>query len=156
MSFDVAPGSVQLRFTVEGQEGEALDSDTRDVAVPDLSGAGRAIATPLVFRARLPREVQQIRTDRRVRPTASREFLRTERLLVRVIGYAGDSSTDVAARLMNRAGQVLRELPLQSTDLGGFLDLALASLEPGDYVLEFSATGGDRAIREFVGFRVVV
>ena len=156
VSFDAAPGSVQLRFIVEGKEGEALDSDAREIAVPDLTGSGPLFATPMVFRARLPRDVQEIRNDPRARPTASREFFRSERLLVRVIGYAGDSPAGVAARLINRAGQMLRELPVDSTDHGGFLDLALASLEPGDYVLEFAATSGDRSIREFVGFRVVV
>ena len=112
------------------------------------------MATPILFHAQSPREVQQIKADARARPTASREFRRTERLLVRVVRYADGPSDPVTARLLNRAGQPLIELSIEPEDTGAFLDFALAALEPGDYVIEFTATSGDGVAREFVGFRV--
>ena len=51
VTFDAPPGTIQMRVSVEGTGSEVLDSETRELKVPDLT-APQAIGTPAVFRAR--------------------------------------------------------------------------------------------------------
>jgi VWFA-related protein len=157
VTFDAAPGKMQLRLAVESADAEVLDSEVREVAVPDLTAADAAMATPEVFRARTVREFQQMKTDPKATPTAAREFSRAERVFVRVITYG--SGHAVTARLLNRTGQSIADLPVAPAAAAGDgahdIDLALAPLAPGEYLVEFTVagTGGD-PIKELVGFRV--
>src|SRR3954471_24932176 len=45
ISFEVAPGKVQLRLAVESAASEVLDSEVREISVPDLTSLDVAIAT---------------------------------------------------------------------------------------------------------------
>jgi VWFA-related protein len=98
----------------------------------------------LFFRRVGPREM----------PTADLRFRRTERLVVETPVSIG---TDIAARLLGRTGNSLN-VPLTATirdDADGTrwrrVELALAPLAVGDYVVEITA-GGERTL---TGFRVV-
>jgi len=98
----------------------------------------------LFFRRVGPREM----------PTADLRFRRTERLIVETPVSLG---TDVAGRLLGRAGNVLN-VPLTAAireDADGTrwrrVEITLAPLAPGDYVVE-TTTGGERTL---AGFRVV-
>ena len=156
VTFDVSPGRMQLRVAVEGSSSQVLDSEIREINVPDLTAPQTTLGTPQVLRARNAREYQQLKADPDPVPIALREFSRTDRLLVRVPVYdAGTSTPALSVHLLNRAGQPMTELPAAAAGPSGTqqIDLPLASLAPGEYLVEIKA-GGEGA-KELVGFRVV-
>jgi VWFA-related protein len=155
VSFDVAPGKMQLRLSVEGAASQVLDTEVREITVPDLTGTQTTLGTPEVFRARTVREFQQLKADADAIPMAGREFSRTDRLLVRVPVYGpGGTSPALSVHVLNRAGIAMSELPVQPAAAGGVqqFDVPLAAMAPGEYVLEIKAAGSD--IKELIGFRV--
>jgi VWFA-related protein len=157
VTFDVPPGPMQLRVSVEGESSEVLDSETREVAVPDLTAPQIAFGTPEVFRARTAREAQTLKADPAAAPTAAREFSRTERLLIRVPAFGpGATTPTLRARLLNRTGQPMSDLPVGAATgaTAATIDLALAGLAAGEYVIEITAAGEGGEATELVGFRV--
>ncbi|MGH9139552.1 MAG: VWA domain-containing protein [Vicinamibacterales bacterium] len=157
VSFDVPPGKIQLRISVEGSASQVLDSEVREVSVPDLTSAQAMLGTPSVLRARTAREFQQLRADGDAVPIAGREFSRIEHLLVRVPTYGpGGTTPALSVHLLNRAGAPMNELKAEPAPKPGDqqIDLPLAGLPPGEYVLEIKAgdQGGDAT--ELVAFRV--
>jgi hypothetical protein len=159
VTFEASPGKMQLRLSVEGAASQVLDSEIRDVTIPDLTAGQFLLGTPQLFRARTLRDYQQQRTDPDPVPIAAREFSRTDRVFVRVIAYAPGTATPMLkARLLNRAGQPMMDLavtPAPAAEGSAQIELALNSLPPGDYVVEITSGGdGDDAARELVGFRL--
>lgn len=155
-SFDVPPGRLQLRMGINGANGP-LDMDDREVMVPDLTAAEVRFATPQLFVARTARDFQMIRKGESVAPTASREFRRTERLVAKVDSYAaGDSAVTVTARLLNRQGTKLVDVPVTSAaGQPHVIDLPLSAFAPGEYLLEVSgAVAGQEPATELIAFRV--
>src|SRR4029453_8381887 len=59
-TFDVPPGRVQLRITVQNAAGQVVDSSTSEVTVPDYTVPQVSFGTPRLYRARTPREGQGI------------------------------------------------------------------------------------------------
>ena len=156
VSFDVAPGKLQLRISVEGSASQVLDSEVREVSVPDLTSAQATLGTPSVLRARNAREFQQLRADADAVPIAGREFNRIEHLLVRVPTYGpGGTTPALSVHLLNRAGAAMNELKAEPSPRAGEqqIDLPLAALPPGEYVVEIKA-GDQGEATELVGFRV--
>jgi hypothetical protein len=158
ISFEARPGPMQLRIAVENATADVLDSEIREIAIPDLTIPQTAIGTPVVFRARTLKEVQQLKTDPRAMPTAAREFTRTDRVFLRVAAYApGVSAPTVTAKLLNRTGQAMNDLTVSAPAAPGAaqdIDLALAPLAPGEYLIEITAAGAGEPAKELVGFRV--
>jgi len=157
VSFDVNPGKIQLRISVEGSVSQVLDSETREISVPDLTSAQATLGTASVLRARTAREFQQLKADGDAVPIAGREFSRTEHLLVRVPSYGPGGTTPVLrVHLLNRAGSAMNELKAEPSPKAGEqqVDLPLAALPPGEYVLEIKAGDQDGDATELVGFRV--
>jgi VWFA-related protein len=156
--FETAPGRVELDLTILGQDGTTLDADARDVEVPELTGTRPMILAPALVRARTAREFREALANPDAPPVPERVFRRTDRLLIRVPAYdAGGAPLPVRARLVNRIGQTLWEIPpVPDSRLNGVtqLDLVLAPLAPGEYGLEFSATGASLEVREIVTIRV--
>ena len=104
VSFEVPPGKIQLRIAVEGPDADTLDSEVRELTIPDLTTPQTTIGTPQFFRARNVRETQQAKTDPNAVPTAQREFSRTDRLVVRVAAYGpGVNPPTMSARPPSRA-----------------------------------------------------
>ncbi len=61
----------------------------------------------------------------------------------------------VTARLLNRAGTPMFDVPVQVASGGGAeMELAFASLAAGEYILELSAKAEAGATQEIVAFRV--
>ena len=153
LTFEADPGKLQLRLSVEGSASQVLDTETREIAVPDLTGSEIVLGTPQVLRARTARDYQQIKSDPDAVPLPAREFSRTDRLLIRVPAYGpGNTAPALSAHLLNRGGQAMSELqvgPSTSPDVQQ-IDLPLAGLAAGEYLLEIKA--GD--LKELVGFRV--
>lgn len=149
VSFDAPPGPLQLRLSVEGATGGVLDTEQREVLVPDPAARDAAMSTPRVYRARTARDAQALAQDGAAVPTVGREFSRTERLLVRVDVQEGSPT----AALLNRAGQKMADIPVVPAAAGGThqLDLALAPLAAGEYVLELRPPAGEPVL---VAFRV--
>jgi VWFA-related protein len=153
--FDAAPGSLRLRMKIEDATRREVDSDVREIAVRDLRGAV-TIGTPEVLRARNAREFRTLDTHPDAVPVSSREFSRTERLLVRFPAYAPDGQQPaVSARLLNRMGQPMRTLEVRpGADGEHEIDLTLAGLATGEYRLEVAATTPSGKATEVLGFRV--
>ena len=160
VTFDAAPGKVQLRVSVEGAGAEVLDTEMREITVPDLTSTDTRLGTPAIFRARTIPEYNRIKTDADAVPVAAREFSRTDRLLVRVPAYGpGGTTPGLSVHILNRAGQAMNELtaaPSATSTTGNQMqiEMPLANLPPGEYVLEIKTTGDGREAKELVGFRV--
>jgi hypothetical protein len=156
--FDAQPGKMQLRLSVEGSGAEVIDSETREINVPDLTSPQTSFGTPEVFRARTLPEFQRLKSDPRPVPSVAREFSRTERLMLRVPVYGPAGATPVlAAHLLNRAGQVMSDLPVAAPDAARRatqIELPLANLSPGEYAIALTATGDGGDAKELVAFRV--
>jgi len=157
ITFDAAPGKMQIRMSVTGSASQVLDSETRELTVPDLTSPQTTIGTPEVLRARTPREFQQLKTDAAAVPIASREFSRTDRLIIRVPAYGpGGTAPTLSVHLLNRAGSAMSELPVSPAPAAGAqqVDLPLATLAAGEYVIEIKASGEGGEAKELIGFRV--
>jgi hypothetical protein len=88
-------------------------------------------------------------------PTADRAFSRTERVFVRVDAYGpGTAPPEIAARLLNRAGTGVLDMPVQASGATGEVDVALASLAAGEYLLELNAKSEAGTAQQLVAFRV--
>ena len=92
VSFEVQPGQVQLRLSVESADAEVLDSEVRELTIPDLTSAETLLSTPLVFRGRTLPEFQRLKAYPQAVPTPAREFSRTERVFVRATAAAGGTN----------------------------------------------------------------
>lgn len=156
-TFEVPPGRLQLRMSINGAGG-SIDSDDREVFVPDLTGAELGIGTPRVYIARTPREFQAISRDEGAVPTASREFRRTDRMVVRAETFApGAAATTLTSRLLNKQGQKMADVPVTQPAVGpsSLIDLPLAALAPGEYLLELvAASEGLASATELIAFRL--
>jgi VWFA-related protein len=156
--FDVPPGKVELRLTVEGTAGGGtLDQEIRTIDVPDLTGPHVALSTPRVFRARTVPEFRAFANDPNAAPVAVREFSRTERLLIRFDTYGpGTDQPTATAALMNRSGQKMADVPVSpaTTGAGYQIDLSLNTVPPGEYLVEITARSGAGEAKELVAVRV--
>jgi hypothetical protein len=157
VSFEVPPGRVQLRLSTESADAGVLDSEVREITVPDLTVPQVVTGTPEVFRARTVADAQRLKADLAAVPTASREFSRTERLLIRIPAYGPSAGAlKFGARLLNRGGQSMAEIPVAQP--GGqqlpTIDLGLSNLPPGDYGLEITVTGDGGESKQIVAFKV--
>jgi VWFA-related protein len=154
--FDAVPGKVQLRISVEGSSSQVLDTETRELTIPDLTAA-QTLGTPSILRARTLPELNKLKADPDAIPTAVREFNRTDRLVVRVPTYGpGGAAPTLKVHILNRAGSAMSELQATPAPKAGEqqIDLAIAALPPGEYVLEVKAGDQDGDAKELVGFRI--
>jgi hypothetical protein len=155
--FDVSPGRLRLRMSIQDVTSRVLDVDIRDIAVRELKG-DVVLGTPEVLRARNAREFRTLSAADSAVPVASREFSRTERLLIRFPAYApSGTQPTVSARLLSRTGQPMRDLTVEpgSGDDGEHaIDLPLAGLAAGDYFVEVEAAIPSGETRDRVAFRV--
>ena len=158
VTFDVAPGQMHMMIAVEGATGDVLDREITETTIVDFTGTDVAFSTPAIFRAGTELEMRRLLGDLEAVPTAGRTFRRTERLLIRFEVYApGSAVPTVTARLLNRSGSSMSDIPVQPPAPGQptQIDLALARLAPGGYLVELSATAGDEDAKELIAFRVV-
>jgi VWFA-related protein len=157
VTFEANPGPLQLRVSVEGLSTRQLDAETRELAVPDLGVSQTSLGTPAVLRGRTLPEFQQIKADSQAVPIVAREFSRSDRLLVRIPAYGpGGTVPTLGVRLLNKAGQAMRELAAASSGAPGVqqIEVPLAGLAPGDYLIEIRAPGDGGDATEIIGFRI--
>jgi VWFA-related protein len=158
VTFAAAPGALQVRLSVEGAGGQVLDSDFRDVVIPDYAKPEPTLSEPSVFRARTQRDLVTLAADPQAMPTTSREFSRTERLLIRVAAYApGGSNTAPTLQLLNRDGTKMSDLVVEPFAEGGEgvyqAKFSLAGLPAGEFIIQVSLGDGGQA-KQLVGLRV--
>ena len=157
VTFEAAPGRMHLKISVEGRAAQVIDSDMTEVNVPDLTQAQTSLSTPEVLKARNARELQMIIANPDTVPVASREFRRSDRLLIRFEAYGpGDVPPEATARLLNRAGQPMSDLPVtaQLELRVRQVDLPLSSLAPGEYLIEIKAKGESGEATELVPLKI--
>jgi VWFA-related protein len=149
--FEMAPGRLRLRMSIQDAAQQVLDTDVRSISIREMRGV--CIGTPEILRARNAREFRALESEAAV-PVASREFSRAERLLIRFSTYgASTGPLTVTARLLSRMGP-MRTLDVTSVSNHHQIDLSLAGLATGEYVVELSATGGGGDAKDVVDFRV--
>ena len=159
LSFPTPSGTVQLQLTVRDAAGNIVDEDRRPFSVPDLSAANLAIGVPVLLRARTAADARLLAEGRPAIPYAGREFVRTDRLFVRFSVF-GESAraADVSAQLTNKTGGALLELPIVPMTGGESLyqvELPMASIARGDYLLAVAARHGEERARALVPVRVL-
>jgi VWFA-related protein len=157
VSFDAPPGKIQLRFQVENERAAVVDTDVREIDVPDLTAPQVQLSTPVVLRARTVKEFKDLSADANALPTPTRDFRRTDRLIVRFDAFGpGATAPQVVARLLNREGQPMQGLQIASaaTGSGYQVDLPLAGMAAGEYLIEVSAHGESGDTRQLVAFRI--
>jgi Ca-activated chloride channel homolog len=153
--FDTAPGSLRLMMRIEDASHREVDSDAREISVRDLRGAV-VIGTPKFSRARNAREFRALDSAPDAVPVSSRQFSRTEQLLIRFPVYATDGQQpSVSAQLLNGLGRPMRRLDVRSAPDGErAVDIMLAGLATGDYKLELTAASAAGHTSEVLDFRV--
>ena len=156
LSFASPPGAVQLQTTVRDADGNILDDDRRAFSVPDLSAPALAIGTPILLRARTVADARAIADGGSPSPFAGREFNRTDRLYVRFkVHGAAANEAEVSVRLATKAGAALLELPVARLKEGHQLEVPLASIARGDYLIAVTAAHGEERTRALVPLRVL-
>ncbi|MGH9314641.1 MAG: hypothetical protein ACRD1S_15770, partial [Vicinamibacterales bacterium] len=92
-------------------------------------------------------------------PQPGREFIRTERLLLRFAVYGAEAGAAVAsAKFLDRNGQVRVVLPVTPAageDATHEVDLPLSFAAPGDYLVAIAATSGSDTVETLVPIRVL-
>jgi VWFA-related protein len=157
VTFAAAPGETNLHLVSTAADGRVVDTEDRVVIVPDFTGTGVSLSTPLVFRARTARDIQRIKAMAGSVPTPVREFHRAERLVVRFYVYSPGGTTPVVnMRLLNARGGPAADLPpATATPDGGFeTEFPLAPFGSGEYLIEIEATTGSEHARALVAVRI--
>lgn len=157
VQFEAAPGPLQLSLAIEDAAGDVIERDRRTVEIPDFTGTDLVLSTPSFVRVRNEMEWKAAVDNLEVLPTASREFRRTERVLIRFEAYSpGDVQPEVKARLLNRGGELMHPLDVRAAEPGRPYQVHLrpAHLPPGDYVIELSASSPTDEVMQMVAFRL--
>jgi hypothetical protein len=153
--FDAPSGRVQLDMNILGIAGQKLDYDARDLDVPAIKGNAPLLLPAILIPTQSAREYREVSADLNAAPDPSREFRRTERLVIRVPAYADGAPVPVTGRLLNRLAQPIQTMaPLPGdSDITQF-DLPLAPLAPGEYFLLFTVPGPSGPIDQRISFRI--
>jgi hypothetical protein len=112
----------------------------------------------MVFRARNPLELRTLSSAAQPPAHAGREFVRTERLRVRIPVYGGASEgAVVSAKLLGARGVALTDLPTQRGAAPGVyeVDLTLTSVSLGSFLISIEARNGDERAEALVPFKVI-
>jgi hypothetical protein len=157
IAFDAPAGLVRLRLTTENADGLRIENEDVSYEVPDFTGAHPMISTPVVYRARTAREIILLRASTDAMPAITRQFSRTERLLVRFDAYGPAGTTPkLAVRLLNKVGESLATYPEPTLVSGSTfdIDVALGALPPGDYLLEITAASATESTKRLLGIKI--
>ena len=155
-TFEADPGLMHINLAIEGDGGEVLDRDRGEVEIPDFTGPDVAFSTPAFHRARTNLEWEALVEDWDAVPTPSREFRRTERLILRFDVYSpGTTRPDVEAWMLNRRGDRMYPLTVVESEGRPYqVDVQPTGLAPGDYVIELTARSAGQDVTELVAFRL--
>jgi hypothetical protein len=156
--FDADPGRIQLDLDILAADGTSIDKAAHDVDVPDINRTDPLILPPQLFPCASAREFREVSENPYAAPVPSREFRRTDRLFLRVPTHSkSGASVVVTARVVNRLGQVLREIQPMNPDNAAQIaqfDIPLSWLAPADYTIELIAKTSAGNAREVIRIRV--
>ena len=153
-TFVAPPGPLQISLAISASK--LLDTDVRYLDVPKLDSAKPYIAAVDFVRPRSLPEFNTMQSDAAVMPTEVREFLRQDRLLVRVRAFTSTGAPQVTVTLLNRVGHPLLELPqLQPVDGAAQFELPFARFPRGEYRLHVRAVSGSETVSTLVTIRVI-
>lgn len=127
------------------------------VEVPDFAHAPLSMSTPAIYLARSSFEFRALLRNPHPAAYAGRRFDRSERVLVRfaLFGAAAPNAT-VTASLLSHTGTKLAVLPMTSDASQRYqLDLPVASIAQGEYVIAIEAGQGANHLKALVPIRVV-
>ncbi len=156
VSFNAPVGRLLVQMRIEDVASSVVDRDVRDLVARDFSGPV-TIGSPEILRARNSLELRTLTGDAGAPPVASRQFSRSEHLIVRASASSISGSPTVTARLVSTIGGTMRALAvaaLPSRPSEYQTDVPLAGLAAGTYSVEITATTTDGEARESVTFRV--
>lgn len=139
------PSGWRVRVRISGVPGQLEDE------IDVMPAAAALVGEPMVYRAGASPRAP-------IQPMADLQFRRTER--VHVEWPAQRTMDNRSARLLNKLGEPLPiEVPVtEKPDGTGFLiavDVGLAPLAQGDYVIELTATAGTDKFQKLLAFRIV-
>lgn len=156
VTFEAVPGPIQLSLGIRTGKDVLLNTDVHYVTVPRFDPGKPVISAIEFLRPRSLPEFTAMQADPRVMPTDVRDFLRQDRLLVRVRAFFGQDTPDVRVRLLNRAGHDLLLLPKLSA-VGGAaqFELPFARYPRGDYRLEVRASSGGVETTQLLTIRLI-
>jgi len=154
VSFDADAGPLDVKIVLADQEGKTIDRETRAIDVPDYSGGVIALGTPRFHRPRTLRDFQTLTADADAIPVTTRDFARTDRLLIRFDAFgAGGEPVAPTAAILSRAGRKMFDVqvvPSTSAGASHQIDLSLGPLPTGEYLLEIAAApAGPRQLAAF-------
>jgi VWFA-related protein len=157
-AFEAPAGRLLVDLTIRRADGSQLDTGTLDYELPEFTSSEPVILQPQFFRAGSAREFRELAADAAAAPLPSRQFRRTDRLLVRVPTYEPRGrEVQVSVKLINRTGQVLAQLSPTPGDLPAKVsqfDVPLAQYAPGEYSLELAAQSDSGVARQLVRIRI--
>ena len=158
-TFEAPAGPIRVDMKILDAQGVVVDTDARDINVPAVRTEGPTLYPASIIRARSAREFREALESGSVSPVATRDFRRTDRLLVRIAALdPSGAAAPVEAVLLNRWRHAMRDVPRFDVpdappSLSHF-DLPLASLAPGEYTLRLTVTHDRGTVSEHVTFRV--
>jgi VWFA-related protein len=153
-TFVVPPGPLQVSMAIAAAR--LLDTDVRYITVPKLDAERPHIASVEFVRPRSLPEFNALRKDPSALPTEARDFLRSDRLLVRVRAFSAEGTPLVTVTLTNRFGHPLMDLPeLEPVDGVAQFELPFARFARGEYKLHVRAGSGQNAVTEILTVRVI-
>jgi len=159
VSFAAPPGPLKVTVTVQDGRGDVIDRDVRTIEVPDPAAPVLGISSPALFRAQNALEFRSLDRSPGAMPFPGREFVRTDRLLIRfALHGAAASSAKVIARIISQWGKDLAELPVTrrgAEDTHYEIDLPLGSVARGDFLIAITAAADADSVRAFVPLRII-
>ena len=159
VAFEAGVGAVRIDMKILDAKGVVVDTDARDITIPRARKDTPTVFPPAVIRTRSAREFRDALQRPATAPVATRDFRRTDRLLIRVPAVdASGLPVPVAAALLNRVRQPMRTLtPIEDAAAPAGItqfDVPLSSLAPGEYTVRFTVTHAGGSVSEHVTFRV--
>lgn len=154
VSFEADAGALDVKIVVTDGDGKTIDRETRVIDVPDYSGGAASLGTPRFHRPRTLREFQTLAADPKAIPATTRDFARTDRLLIRFDAFrAGGEPAAPTAAILSRAGRRMFDVQVARATAEGAshqIDLTLGPLPAGEYLLEIAAApDGPRQLAAF-------
>jgi VWFA-related protein len=154
VSFPAAAGEIVITATARNADGDILDREQRILEIPENEAAPLALSTPFVLRARTPNELRALDAGTGS-AAATREFVRTDRLRVRIAPFgAAAKNAILKAVLLGARGVRLVELPMRTAHGYHEVDLPLASVAQGEFLIRLEALSDEHKAEALVAFRV--
>jgi len=158
-TFETEAANLQLVFTVLAENGDVLDRLARAIDAAPMRGGALMFATPVVYRTSTVAQGRAMQESTPAVPIhAGREFVRTDRVFVRVsLAGASSPAAAVTGQVLDRRGATLLSLPvarLAADDASWQVELPLGSMGDGEYAIALDAAAGDTRARTLMAFRV--